>query len=188
MTSPSPDFSFFASTPVVNAKTGKTYTLDKITALTPDDRTLSDLVRICNEPAIYDFLFRERLKGATYTAEDARGFLAWGSKGWAEKAYFVFIVRDEHGHIAAATDIRANTLVESEVGYWASSKHSGIMTPTLNALTKVALRAGYAALMAYVRLDNDRSRQVLLTNGFTQEPGEFVNKGKTGRHVFRKTL
>jgi RimJ/RimL family protein N-acetyltransferase len=187
----SPDFSFFKTAPVINAKTGKSYTLEKITTAVGDEQTLVDLVQICNEPVIYEFMFRERCKGAPYVITQARTFIDWALKGWEEKAYFVFVVRDAEGRLAAAIDIRSNDLAAAELGYWASAAHSGIMTPTVEAMSGIASQAGYAALFAYVRPDNERSRQVLLKSGFIQEAGIVMRHDlhhDSPRHYFKKTL
>lgn len=163
--------------PVTNFKSKKTWTMLSChdqQAFSAED--VARIVAICNQPLVYDFLFQDRLEHRTYQAEDAIGFLTWAEKGWREQQYFVFIVRDETGTIAAALDIKSNFLQAAEIGYWASSDSPGIMTNAVGALLQLAMRAGYLSIFGNVRATNTASQEVLKRSGFTLEK-EIIEGG-----------
>jgi len=45
---------------------------------------------LCNEPLIYNALFKETLNGNSYSINEAKQFLSWAKDGWFEKTHFVF--------------------------------------------------------------------------------------------------
>lgn len=183
----SPDFSSFRPTSFSSVKTGKAYTLERIGDLPATAEAVENIVAICNEPGIYDVLFRKRCAGTPYTTDSALSFLQWAAKGWAEKAYFVFAVLDGQGNQIGAVDIKSANLDGAEVGYWASARHQGVMTPAVGVLCQLAKRAGYRALTALTDVSNLRSQKVLLNNGFAQQP-EMVLRNERHLLIFRKML
>ena len=54
---------------------------------------VAEVTRICNEPLVYDVLFRRDLGGAPYPPEKSRSFLEWAHRGWREGTHFVFLVQ-----------------------------------------------------------------------------------------------
>jgi len=129
----------------------------------PDIETITE---ICNQPLVYDFLFREKFKGRKYEYKDAEGFVKWAQEGWKNKTYFVFIIRNDKGEIVACSDIKSPNLDSAEIGYWASDKSSGVMTNAVKSLIGVAQKAGYKSLFGLVKPTNDKSSGVLNRNNF----------------------
>ena len=133
----------------------------------PTSADIEAIVRVCNEPLVYRFLFRDRIGGRPYVAQDARDFLAWAREGWISGEQMVFLLRDLRGEITAAIDLGA--LDESRaalIGYWCSSFHGGLMTNTIDRLAELALDAGYLKFIALVEAENVRSISVLKRTGF----------------------
>ncbi len=153
------------SVPILNYLTRRTYTLGPASELNGTPLILECLVEICNQPEVYDWLFRRRLEGRPYAETQARQFVQWAGEGWATDKYFVFVVLDETGRIAAACDIKSNDSI-AEVGYWASRHHRGIMTNAVKAVCDLAAVAGFQQLFARVRNGNARSQGVLKRAGF----------------------
>src|SRR5690606_23769495 len=131
-----------------------------------DGRHATEIHSICNEPLVYRWLFAERLKDEPYSIAMARDFLTWAGDGWKDQTHFVFVAFSPGGQVVAACDIKSNDVVDAEIGYWAGSKHAGVMTPAVGALCQIAKQAGYTALHAWTRTGNDRSAMVLQRNGF----------------------
>lgn len=127
---------------------------------------LQEIITICNEPLIYDRLFRERLQGQPYNVENASYFLSWARDGWRSKGWFVFLILDPLGHAVAAIDIKSNNTQEAEIGYWASSKCRGIMTNAVIALSESAKTAGFQRLYTLMEPDNTQSIGVVKRAGF----------------------
>lgn len=169
---------------VCNVRTDEPYFLQRADAIVPSSSNIADLVRICNEPAIYSFLFGEVLDGVPYGEQMARDFLDWSAQGWREGTYFVFVVTTADDRLAAAIDLKSADLAASEIGYWCSIEHRGLMGATVAALCSVAAAAGFRSLFVRVRHANTRSQDVALRNGFVHDPG-----GDTTTHLmFRRTL
>ena len=155
--------------PITNHLTGHTYRLVNAGGLEPTDSTLRGITAICNEPAIYDWLFRPSLEGKPYPEQKAREFLAWSKAGWDTRTHFVFAVIDGQGEIAAACDLKSIAPVP-EMGYWASHHHRGIMTNAVRAVIAFASAAGFTALYARTKIGNTQSQSVLLRAGFHAVP------------------
>ena len=69
--------------PVERHDTGETYRMVSIDAgYEASDEDIASIVRICNEPLVYRFLFRDRLDGRVYDERDARDFVEWARGGW----------------------------------------------------------------------------------------------------------
>lgn len=154
---------------VRSLKTGAMYLLQRADAIESTDRNLADIVRICNEPAVYQVLFAEVLAGQPYPREKAARFLEWAAKGWRDGTHFVFLVTTADERVVAAIDIGSARLDAGEVGYWCSAEHTGLMSAALAALCELAGAAGYTGLFARTKLANIRSQSVLLRNGFVRD-------------------
>ncbi|WP_309396025.1 GNAT family N-acetyltransferase [Cerasicoccus maritimus] len=128
------------------------------------------LVSVCNEEKIYDWLFRRLFDGEPYKEKNSVGFFRSGAEGWKNNHSFVFLLVTELGEVAAAIDIKAPDIEKSEIGYWASERHRGCMTNTVIALLSIAKDAGYRSLFARVRKANLNSVGVLARSGFTLSP------------------
>lgn len=184
MTTAHPLFPATLRRKVRNVRTGEPYFLQRADAIVPSSSNVADLVRICNEPAIYSFLFGEALGGAPYGAEMARDFFDWSAQGWREGTHFVFVVTTGDDRLAAAIDLKSADLAAAEIGFWCSIEHRGLMVTTVAALCSVAAAAGYRSLFARVRHANTRSQDVVLRNGFVRYPS-----GDTTTHLmFRRNL
>lgn len=132
------------------------------------EQDIDRIVTICNQPQVYDLLFREKLNGEPYPRENALGFLDWAQKGWLEKTHFVFLVRDANKQITAAVDIKSADLSGAEIGYWADTETPGYMTNAVMALVDLAKQAGYQRLFALIRPQNIKSVGVITRAGFAQ--------------------
>lgn len=169
-----------AAVKVRNAKSGAWYDMRPIIldeaadTIAPDD--IARIVAVCNESLIYNILFIERCTGQTYSEADAERFVAWAGRGWREKSHFVYLLRDSTGSIAGALDIKSANLSSSEIGYWLSQDHSGVMANAVIALCVMARQVGYEELFALVREGNDRSVRVLKRAGF--DAGERLSREK----------
>jgi len=141
------------------------------------------VTRICNEPLIYDFLFRRNLNGAPYPPENARHFLDSAVAAWRDQTHFVFLIQRLDGSIAGNVDVLSPNLDAAEIGYWATSSAPGFMTPAVAALCDLARRAGYRSLFAHTRTYNERSMAVLRRAGF-----EDVGLAGSGEDLARKFI
>lgn len=175
-----------APRPVQNHKTDRVYQLTPVDGrLEAGPERLAQVVAICNQPAVYELLFAERLGGAPYGPEMAERFFAWGRRGWAEQTHYLFLLLSPAGEVAGAIDIKSADRDSAETGYWLHSGHSGVMTNALVALTELARDAGYRELHAFVRLDNPRSAGVLTRAGFTLM-NELERSGRPYRRYARR--
>jgi RimJ/RimL family protein N-acetyltransferase len=156
--------------PIQNHLTGQNYFLIRADDLSPRKRRIHEITSICNEPHVYDWLFRKVLGGRRYPREMATEWLASSTDGWREESHFVFAVIDAHGSLGAACDIKGADLHDAEIGYWSSSRHSGIMTNAVRSMCGVAKKAGYRSLMARILRDNIRSQGVLERASFVVRP------------------
>ena len=156
---------------IVNHLNGRPFRLIRAHDLRPDTSNLAVIVSICNQPEVYDWLFRGPLDGRPYTEINAHWWLNWASEGWATGSHFGFAVIDQDQHIAAACDIKTADAV-AEIGYWASQHHRGIMTNAVIALRDWAERTGYNGLFARTKRTNYKSQNVLQRAGFVPAPSE----------------
>ena len=157
---------------------------------------LSTIVKSCNEPLIYKYLFKDSLNGEPYTIEDARNFIRWANLGWKERRYFVFIIINPGGKIVGCIELSSAILTESAIGYWITSTVSGVMTNVLSCLIDIAREAGYRKLSARVEPDNVRSSRLLERLDFIHTSssierinflGKQLDKRKTF-HYYEKKL
>ncbi len=162
----SPGFPSAVSIPLTHPLSGKIYTLARADALegTPDE--VADLIAACNEPLIYDWLFRERLEGQPYTGVQAASFFNWTRSGWQSGTHFVFALASPCGRLVGLLDIKSADPTAAEVGYWLSSKHRGLMGAALEALETLARNAGCRSLYARIRPGNGRSQAVVQRAGW----------------------
>ena len=160
---------------VINRLNASEYRMLPARLVAPEDEQLSNLVSICNERAIFDFLFKERLNGRPYELDDARSFLTWATHGWQEQKHFVFLLVAPSGLISGALDIKSSDRSMAEVGYWCSALHQGLMSGAVGELKSMAREANFKVLFAKVRKDNAASTKVLERNGFISQgdwPGD----------------
>lgn len=182
-----PDFSGFDSKQFLNAKSGSIQVLSRASLIDAAPECIQRIVQICNETAVYDFLFRRRLNGNSYDESMALGFLEWAKKGWDEGTHYVFIATDENGRIDAALDIKSNDLEKAEVGYWSSALKSGVVTPGLELMCSIASEAGFRGLTALTLPGNDRSQAVLRRNQF-QDLGLIEERGRSYRKFVKPLI
>ena len=102
---------------VKNRVSGATYSLQRADLVTVSESQITNLTEICNQQAIYDFLFRTRLQGIPYSAADAVGFFTWAVRGWQDQTHFVFLLTDHAGLVVGAVDIKSPNHAEAEIGY-----------------------------------------------------------------------
>ncbi|MFB9993345.1 GNAT family N-acetyltransferase [Deinococcus oregonensis] len=147
--------------------TGQPYSLHRADQLPAAPARAREIAAVCNEPLVYDRLFRARRQGQPYAAEEAQAFLDWAAAGWQEGTHFVFLLLDADHHVAGALDIKSADLNSAEIGYWLGGAHRGIMTSALNTLIDAAQGAGFQRLWARPDADNTRSVALLERAGFT---------------------
>jgi RimJ/RimL family protein N-acetyltransferase len=160
---------------VVNRKNGSVYRMVPASKIDGTEEQISNLVSICNQHVVYDFLFKNRLGGRLYGVDDARGFLEWARNGWQEQTHFVFLLLDTSGLIAACLDIKSSDRAMAEIGYWSSEIHRGLMSEAVGHLKSIALEGSFKALYARVRKSNIASIKVLERNNFVSHgdwPGD----------------
>ena len=145
------------------------YRLVPAEILPPDCEYAEQVARICNEPLIYNLLFRERFGGRPYGMADAEGFMQWATSGWKDLSYFVFFAISPDSSFAGVIDIKSSDRDFAEIGYWVSSHHRGLATSMLGCLLEFASASDYRRLFARVRKDNQASMKVLENNGFERD-------------------
>ena len=187
MSSSPPHFPASLRRPVLRFPTQEPCTLEAVddtVAWTPQDETT--LVTICNQPLIYQRLFRKRLGDQPYSVDQAQSFRRWAQQGWRDRSWFVFLLRDSHDQIVGAIDIKSDTTEGAEIGYWASATSPGIITNAVLQLCEVAREAGYERLFALVAPDNVQSLGVVSRAGFVQT--EDVTRDGTLYRQFARSL
>jgi len=133
----------------------------------PREGDIEAIVAVANEPLLHRFLFRDRIGERRYLADDAREFLQWARDGWSSGEHLIFLLRSPSGVIGACIDVgRLDASGEALIGYWASSRHRGVMTNAVACLAGLAKAAGYRKLVALVEPENRRSRAVVERAGF----------------------
>ena len=129
------------------------------------------IAAICNEPEVYEWLFRDLFAGRPYEEANARDWLQWSRDGWSSGTHYVFAVIDDDEGIAAACDIKSRE-PNAEIGYWASQRHRGVMTNAVKAMCALAREAGFRELFARTKEKNLRSQAVLERAGFERKPSD----------------
>lgn len=156
--------------PILNHLTGEKYFVVRGDEVPHTEERLAEIVQICNEPAVYRWLFSRVLVNQPYTKDKAMEWLQWSEDGWRANTHFCFITLDSKGSIVAACDIKSADVHGAEVGYWASSSHPGIMTNTVEAVIREAAKSGFRSLIARAQHANIRSKSVMTRVGFLPDP------------------
>jgi RimJ/RimL family protein N-acetyltransferase len=181
-----PDFSTFTSRELRNIKTGETASLIRADRVSITPERVEDVVRICNEPPVYEFLFRRDLHGEPYPPAKAGAFLEGATRSWREHTHFVFLIVAEDGSLVGNVDIETADVEAAEIGYWATATRSGFISPAVAAICDLAREAGYLSLYAHTRPSNERSMAVLRRNGFRDDG--LVGAGADRARKFVKVL
>jgi RimJ/RimL family protein N-acetyltransferase len=164
---------------VVNFKTGTVYKLQSLSSeFKVSDDQLNQIVVNANSEPIYSTLFKQRMAGNPYELKDSQRFLTWANEGWVSQTHFVFLLLAGSGEVVGALDIKSANLNESEIGYWLSQNHSGLMTNAVIEVIKIAKDAGYQKLFALIKPENMASQNVLLRAGFSV-PQPFAKEDGT---------
>jgi len=143
-------------------------------------KNIEEIVKICNQAMIYDLLFRDKLGGESYKESNAQSSIDHAVRGWAQEAYFKYLIKTEHNEVVGTIDLKSDNPEFCEIGYWASTNHSGYMTNAVKGLIGKAKIAGYHMLIAYVKFDNLKSKSVLNRAGFV-----FIGEEKRRTGVIR---
>lgn len=152
-----------------NFHTNDIYTLESLDESHQiSHQDITDIIKICNEELIYDFLFREKLKGIAYSYEKAFGFVNHAWDGWFNDTNYIFIIRNFSGNIVGSIDIKSHNLDEGEIGYWLSKDASGVMTNAVIEISNIAKSTGYKKLFALTLLDNHKSQATVKRAGFIE--------------------
>jgi RimJ/RimL family protein N-acetyltransferase len=181
-----PDFSAFTSRELRNLKTGEAAALVRADLVRVTPERVEEVVRICNEPRVYDVLFRRTLRGAPYPPEKAIAFLDGAARGWRERTHFVFLIVAAGGRLVGNVDIEADDLAAAEIGYWATASRAGFISPAVAAVCDLARAAGYRSLYAHTRPDNERSVAVLRRSGFRD--ADLIGAGADRARRFVRVL
>ena len=155
---------------VLNHVTGRSYYLNRCDSISPSADRVAEVVAICNEAAVYEWLFRERFMGVPYSPENAIEWFSGAAAGWRNQTHFCFAVTDADGKIVAACDVKSSKQEGAEIGYWCSAHEGGIITNAVVAMCGLAKKAGFRSLMAAACHGNLRSRAVLKRVGFQVDP------------------
>jgi len=140
------------------------------------------IAECCNEPTIYNRLFRRMLDGRSYSPNDAANFIHWAAKGWRDQTHCVFVALDSDGLPVASCDIKTATRDDDEIGYWRSVQVPGSMTAIVGQMLCLAIADGFTRFHAYVEPKNVGSVAVLERLGFRLE----ICGGPVGRHLYRR--
>lgn len=177
--------SLCTSVPIISHRTQREYRLTPASMVDADSMALAEIVRICNEPGVYDNLFAGPLSNRAYALDDAQRFISWSYDGWREGTHFVYFIVDTNGSVVGAIDIKSTNLASAEIGYWLSAEHSGAMTSAVVALASLAREAGFAELHALIRPDNQRSSAVVERAGFVYT-NDIIRDGQVYRRYARR--
>jgi hypothetical protein len=87
---------------VENYVSGRSYEMVRACDVSEESSSLARIVSICNEPNVYEWLFRGPLEGRPYDEANARDWLQWSREGWLSGHHFVFAVLDDQKCVVAA--------------------------------------------------------------------------------------
>ena len=147
---------------------------------------LSVIVKRCNEPLIYKYIFKDALEGRPYAIADASIFVDWAKRGWREHRHFVFLIKNPGGKIAGCIGIDSDILTASAIGYWMTGTVRGVMTNVLSCLADIARDAGYRKLFALVEPDNSKSSQLLERVEFIHTSSPIERLSFLGRPIGKR--
>lgn len=150
------------------------------------EKDLIDLVESCNQPLIYNNLFKQKFDGRPYQKNDALEFANIGIMGWKQQKEFIFIIRNSEGKIVGGMDIKSDPKTPAEIGYWADSNHSGFMTNAAKAMIDWAKDQNYTSLYALIVPQNTKSKSLVERLGFIYS-GETKQRNKL-YHKYTLTL
>ena len=159
--------------------------LSKLNQLTPKD--ISEIVRICNQHDVYELLFKKMLNGKKYQIANAHSFESWANQGWENNSNFTFLIKSDGEKVIGTIDIKTNDPDNAEVGYWMDKDYPGYMTNALVGLITQAKAVGYRSLVAYTKIENNKSKGVLSRAGF-QYVGQEERTPGTIRDKFTLSL
>jgi len=162
-------FHFEETIPFRNFINSKEYFLSRADSWPNDAATQTLISRKCNQPLIYQFLFKEKFKGRPYAQSDAKDFMSWAHKGWAEQSYFVFFIADHEQQIVGTLDIKSNSTKSAEVGFWSDAETPGNLSNALLEMIHVAKATGFNKFHAYALPNNLKSVGVLQRTGFIEK-------------------
>jgi len=138
---------------------------------------VEDIASICSERLVYEELFSELFPNG-YTKKHADGFLEFCKSGWSKECFNFFILSN-NDQISGCISIKNTERDAGEVGYWMSSKHSGLATNALSQLCLAAKDLGFKRLFAQTKSNNSRSIRVLKNNDFHKD-NSFVKDRDIG--------
>lgn len=154
--------------PVENYLTHEIYYLRDLGTVSLYERYYPDIIKCCNEPTIYDRLFRESRKGTPYQFVDVCQILSIANSGWKNRMNYIFAVTNAKQEFVGMLEIKTTSLESDEIGYWISETAKGIASNAVATLCKWAKEHGFKRLHAYVNLNNQASQKVLINNKFTR--------------------
>ncbi|MCB9965515.1 MAG: GNAT family N-acetyltransferase [Rhodospirillales bacterium] len=165
----------FKKTSIIQYPTDIDYQFVPLSDFEADKSTADDIAKICNEPLIYNRLFKKVCENEAYPAQKATEFLKWAKTGFEDSTHFVFLIVNQSNQPAGAIDIKQNDLNSAEIGYWLSKEHTGLMTNAVIELVKQAKENGFKSLYGMCEIDNLKSQAVL-------ERANFENQGQCRRN------
>ncbi len=165
----------FKKTSIVQYPTGIVYQFFPLSDFKADKTTADDIAKICNEPLIYNRLFKKLCKNEAYPAQKAAEFLKWAKTGFEDSTHFVFLIVSQSNQVVGAIDIKQNDLNAAEIGYWLSKEYAGLMTNAVIELVKQAKENGFKSLYGMCEIDNLKSQAVL-------ERANFKKQGQRSRN------
>jgi RimJ/RimL family protein N-acetyltransferase/ribosomal protein S18 acetylase RimI-like enzyme len=151
--------------PIMRLGTKTEYFLVPIDALDITDQVIDDITTTCQEPLIYQWIFRNIFPDG-YKRDHAAGFINHAKEGWRKKECFIFLALDPSSRVVGCISIKNSDINAGEIGYWISAKHPGLATPGVGMLCNISKSMGFRRLFAQTKTDNERSQRVLEKNGF----------------------
>lgn len=168
--------------PIKNFLTGEEYHLSSFDSLLSSDQ-LKQMVEACNQPLIFNFLFKTMFGGRKYNIEDAKKFESMNIKAWKEQKQFIFLIKNKDDRIISMLDIKSLG-PESEIGYWSDVNYPGLMTNALTEIISIAKKSGYKSLHALILPHNKKSISLSERLGFRYVRKVFERK----KHLRKYTL
>jgi RimJ/RimL family protein N-acetyltransferase len=138
-------------------------------ALSDQDR--NDIIRICNQPAVKQYVTYRFLVNDQYTIDQYQIWLLQSKEGWGDNNY-TYIIRDANNGLVGSVALRQEKIGDSAewvIGYWADQQPAGrgYVTNAVIALLAQARQQGVARVSAYAELDNVKSQNVMQRIGMS---------------------